>query len=84
MSDSWADVEIHHDNEPWSENEKNLLYGNFAVLYRLKQANRNLKVLLSIGGWSYRENFKCLKDTKKRNEFVRSAVEWVEKLGLDG
>lgn len=45
----------------------------------------NLKVLLSIGGWSYRDNFRPLGgDEKKRTEFAGSGVRLVEDLGLDG
>ncbi|KAJ9099282.1 hypothetical protein QFC21_004163 [Naganishia friedmannii] len=83
LTDSWADVEIHYDGDSWNDQGTNL-YGNFKALYNLKQANRNLKVLLSIGGWSYRENFKNLVNPAHRAEFARSAASIVEDVGLDG
>ncbi|KAJ9116386.1 hypothetical protein QFC22_004827 [Naganishia vaughanmartiniae] len=83
LTDAWADVEIHYDGDDWNEQGTNL-YGNFKALYKLKQANRNLKVMLSIGGWSYRENFKNLVNPAHRAEFARSAVSIVEDVGLDG
>ncbi|KAJ9124751.1 hypothetical protein QFC24_003119 [Naganishia onofrii] len=83
LTDSWADVEMHYDGDSWNDQGTNL-YGNFKALYKLKQANRNLKVLLSIGGWSYRENFKNLVNPAHRAEFARSAVSIVEDVGLDG
>ncbi|KAG7575258.1 hypothetical protein FFLO_00422 [Filobasidium floriforme] len=82
LSDSWADVEIRH---PGQGGDDGGLLGNFGVLRSLKRSNRNLKVLLSIGGWSYRDNFVPLgKDAGKREKFAKSGVRLVEDLGLDG
>ena len=46
----------------------------------------NLKVLLSVGGWTYSQNghFNFVTDSGKRNNFVQSAVHLVENYGLDG
>jgi len=46
-----------------------------------------LKVLLSIGGWTYSENGKFAKgveNDEKRKTFVESSVRLVEDYGLDG
>lgn len=46
-----------------------------------------MKVLLSIGGWTYSENGKFAKgveNDEKRKTFVESSVRLVEDYGLDG
>lgn len=63
----------------------NLLQGSFNQLFELKKKNRNLKIILSIGGYTYTENLaKGIENAKQRRNFVESAVRLVRDLGLDG
>ncbi|KAF9012319.1 glycoside hydrolase family 18 protein [Cyathus striatus] len=84
LSDAWADQDIHYPGDPWDENGHNL-YGNFKAIYELKKQNRHLKVLLSIGGWTYSPSFHpVVINPTARARFVDSAVKLLEDYGLDG
>ncbi|MGN8056522.1 glycoside hydrolase family 18 protein [Pedobacter sp. 22163] len=58
---------------------------NFQQLNQLKLKNPDLKILISIGGWAWSENFSdaALSDTS-RKAFAESAVRIIEKFKLDG
>lgn len=84
LSDPWADQDIHYPGDSWNDSGENL-YGNFKAIYKLKQANRHLKLLLSIGGWTYSPSFHpIVVNPALRAEFVRSSVRLLEDYGLDG
>ena len=54
-------------------------------MYLLKKAHRKLKTMLSVGGWTFRENFiPMLASATKRQAFVDSAVQLIADLGFDG
>lgn len=80
---NYAFVDIK-DNRAWLHNEATDTI-NLKKLSGLKKINPELKILISIGGWSWSKNFSdaTLTDTSTRN-FALSAVDIVSKFNLDG
>ena len=80
---NYAFVDIK-DNRAWLHNEKNDTV-NFRKLNELKNINSDLKIIISIGGWTWSKNFSdaVLTDTSTQN-FAQSAVDIVSKYKLDG
>jgi hypothetical protein len=84
LGDAWADTDKHFEGDSWNDANRNL-YGNFKQFGLLKKKQRNLKVSLSIGGWSWSTNFPAVaanSDTRKK--FVTSSIGLLKDLGLDG
>ncbi len=80
---NYAFVDIK-DNRAWLHNEATDTI-NLRKLSELKNLNPDLKILISIGGWSWSKNFSdaVLTDTSNKN-FASSAVAIVAKYNLDG
>ncbi len=80
---NYAFVDIKQ-NRAWLHNEATDTL-NFARLTRLKLRNPDLKILISIGGWTWSKNFSdaVLTDSSTSN-FSKSAVDIVAKYDLDG
>ncbi len=86
QGDPWADsqkVNVGH-GDSWSD-PADYLHGNFYQLYRLKQANRHLKTMISIGGWTWSGQFSTIASTAtSRATFAKSAIDFVNTFGFDG
>ncbi|CAN9087560.1 unnamed protein product [Alternaria sp. RS040] len=87
LTDSYADAEKHYATDSWNDVGNNL-YGSLKQLQILKAKNRNLKVLLSIGGWAYTNTNKHMDGPMAtaagRQRFASSCVELIRDYGFDG
>jgi len=84
LSDSYADVGKKFPTDAQNETGDNL-YGCTKQLYLLKKRNRHLKVILSVGGATFTENFaKALATERGRKTFASSSVALLAELGFDG
>ncbi|EGX51211.1 hypothetical protein AOL_s00054g587 [Orbilia oligospora ATCC 24927] len=83
--DPWSDIQSIKLPNP--STVKGALNGVFEQMFRLKNENRNLKVMLSVGGWlatSEGQWGASLATPEQRNTFAKSAARAVMDLGLDG
>jgi chitinase len=80
---NYAFVDVK-DNRAFLRNERTDTV-NFRLLNELKRVNKDLKILISLGGWTWSKNFSdaVLSDTSNRN-FSQSSVDIVAKHDLDG
>lgn len=91
LTDPWADLDCQLGPEgaagsnPELNEDGRPRGGCLGQFYKLKTENPHLRVLLSVGGWSYAANFaRGVETPQKRQAFVKSAVELVQKHAFDG
>eukprot|EP00834_Sanchytrium_tribonematis_P002844 NODE_96_length_20709_cov_1.429161.p13 type:complete len:176 gc:universal NODE_96_length_20709_cov_1.429161:19068-18541(-) len=59
--------------------------GNYNLLFQLRKEYPHLRILLSIGGYSWSGNFApVIGDSTKKTNFINSAIDLVVQYGLDG
>ncbi|KXJ85592.1 family 18 glycosyl hydrolase [Microdochium bolleyi] len=82
--DTYADTGLHFPTDSWTDMGNNA-YGAVKQLGLLKRSHRHLKVVLSIGGWTWSTQFPSVAaDPKKRANFAQSAVTIMKNYGFDG
>lgn len=82
VGDEYADTEKAFPGDCWEPGCKR---GNFNQLNKLKEKHPHLKTLISVGGWTWSNNFSdaALTDAS-RNKFADSAVRFIREWGFDG
>ncbi|KAJ3486223.1 hypothetical protein NLG97_g6661 [Lecanicillium saksenae] len=83
-SDSYADIQKQYAG---AQKRDSQAQGNIEQIYTMKKQNRNMKALLSVGGFSYSAAGKFAPATSTvdgRRRFARSAVELIANWGFDG
>ena len=82
LGDSYADIDKAFAGDTW---DQGALRGNFGQLRKLKAANPSLKTMISIGGWTWSENFAAAAATDaSRKAFASSCVTFMKQYGFDG
>lgn len=82
FSDEWCDIQLPmvSPRDPTKKVE-----GNLQQLFQMKQMNRNLKVIMSIGGWGTSHLFQAvMADESRFNNFVNTCLFFIEEYGFDG
>jgi len=81
QGDPWAATGMSYSGDTWDMPIK----GSFNQLIKLKQANLNLKTIISVGGWSWSNRFSDVaNDATARTTFANSAVNFLRKYQFDG
>lgn len=82
LGDSYADTDKFFPGDCWDPGCKR---GNFNQLQKLKQQHPHLKLMISVGGWTWSGNFSdaALTDAS-RTKFADSAVRFIRTWGFDG
>lgn len=81
LGDPWIDTQKRFDGDTWDQPYA----GNINQLNKLKQANPNLKTIISVGGWTWSNRFSDVAASQETREtFANSAVDFLRKFNFDG
>ncbi|WVQ80044.1 hypothetical protein IAT38_002145 [Cryptococcus sp. DSM 104549] len=83
LSDEYADFESEYPGDDVDADGTNL-FGDLKQFFLLKEKNRNLKLMLSIGGATYSSNFMNITDQTWRETFANTSVALLQNYGFDG
>lgn len=79
--DTYAAIEKSFPGDTWDQP----IRGNFNQIAKMKAANPNLSVVISVGGWTLSSPFSDVAATEaSRQKFAESAVRFVKQYGFDG
>lgn len=82
LGDSYADIDRFYPGDCWDPGCER---GNFRQLRLLKEEYPALKTLISVGGWTWSENFSDAAATPAARElFANSCAEFIVEHGFDG
>ncbi len=82
---NYAFAKVSDEGECIPGDEGQALAGNFTQLQRLKAQYPPLKTLISVGGWSWSDQFSDAALTaESRAKFARSCVAFMQQYGFDG
>ncbi|PMH46097.1 hypothetical protein BCU68_09470 [Vibrio sp. 10N.286.49.B3] len=74
LHDPWATVQnTFNGHFTWADNFK----GNFGQLMQIKQANPDLKIVPSLGGWTLSDPFYFMHDEEGRKTFINSVRQFL-------
>ena len=85
LGDPWADAQqTFNGTFNWTQSSTSLA-GNLGEIRLLKQKDPNLRVDISVGGWTWSNTFSDMAATAQtRDNFANSVVQFLEYYGLDG
>ncbi len=82
LGDPYADIDKFFPGDSW---DAGALRGNFHQLQILRSKYPNLKVMISIGGWTWSGKFSDVALTaQSRQKFAASVMDFVKQYGFDG